>query len=112
MFMMNLMFSLTKHVLKLLKDLFRISYFLCKAYKKIIQQEAINVLTENNFLQGKNVFAYQKHKNSSQALLPPIVQRPDAISSGKYGITVMADLKEHLILSGGKVPFKNCMSQE
>ena len=68
-------------------------YFLGKIYEKIIQQEAINVLTENNFFDGKNVFAYQKNKNSSQALPPLIEQMLDAISSGKYGLAVMADLE-------------------
>ena len=63
-----------------------------KVYKKVIQQEAINVLTGNNFFEGKNVFAYQKNKNSSQALLPLIEQISDAISSEKYGIAVIADL--------------------
>ena len=70
-----------------------ISNFLVKIYEKIIQQEAINVLTENNFFDGKNVFAYQKNKNSSQAILPLIEQMLDAISSGKYGIAVMTDLE-------------------
>ena len=53
----------------------------------------MNVLTENNFFDGKNVFVYQKNKNSSQALLLLIEQMSDAISSGKYGIAVMADLE-------------------
>ena len=35
----------------------------------------------------------KKNKNSSQALLPLIEQMSDAISSGKYGIAVMADLE-------------------
>ena len=68
------------------------SNFLGKVYEKIIEQEAINVLTENNFFDGKNIFAYHKNKNSSQTLLPLVEQMSDAISSGKYGI-VMADLE-------------------
>ena len=64
-----------------------------KIYEKIIQQEPINILTENNIFEGKNAFAYQKNKNSSQALLPFIEQMSGAISSGKYGIAVMADLE-------------------
>ena len=35
----------------------------------------------------------KKNKNSSQALLPLIEQISDAISFGKYGIAVMADLE-------------------
>ena len=48
---------------------------------------------EINFFEGKNLFAYQKNNNSSQALLPLIEQVLDAISSGKYGLAVMADLE-------------------
>ena len=70
-----------------------LSFFLGKVYEKIIQQEPINVLTENNFFEGKNVFAYQKNKNSSQALLPLTEKMLDAISPGKYGIVLMADLE-------------------
>ena len=70
-----------------------LSNFLGKVYEKIIQQEAINVLTENNVFEGINIFAYQKIRNSSQALLPLIEEMSDAILSGKYGIAVMADLK-------------------
>lgn len=29
-------------------------------FKKIILQDAINLFSENSFLEGKNVFAYQK----------------------------------------------------
>ena len=70
-----------------------ISDFLGNVYEKIIEQEAINVLTENNFFDGKNIFAYQKNKIPSQALLPLVEQMSDAISSGKYGIAVMTDLE-------------------
>ena len=56
-----------------------LSNFLDKVYEKIIQQEATNNLTEKNFFEEKNVFAYQKNKNSSQVLLPLIEQMSDAI---------------------------------
>ena len=70
-----------------------LSDFIGKVDEKIIQQEAINFLTKNNSFEGKNVFAYQKNKNTSQALLPLIEQMLDAISSGKYSLAVMADLE-------------------
>ena len=34
--------------------------FLGKTFKIIILQDAINLFSENSFLEGKNVFAYQK----------------------------------------------------
>lgn len=34
--------------------------FLGKIFKEIILQDAINLFSENNFLEGKNVFAYQR----------------------------------------------------
>ena len=70
-----------------------LSNLLGKVHEKIIQQEAINVLTKNSFFEGKNVFAYQKNKNSFQALLPLIAPISDAILSGKDGIAVIADLE-------------------
>ena len=36
-----------------------LSNFLDKVYEKIIQQEATNKLTENNFFEGKNVFVFE-----------------------------------------------------
>ena len=53
----------------------------------------LEALAENNFLEGKNVFAYQKNKNSCHTLLPLTEQMLDAMSSGKYGIAVMEDLR-------------------
>ena len=45
------------------------------------------------FSEGKNVFGYQKNKNTSQALLSLIEQMLNAISSEKYGTAVMVDLQ-------------------
>ena len=41
-----------------------------KIYEKIILQEVVNILTESKFFNGKNVYVYQKNKNSRQALIP------------------------------------------
>ena len=70
-----------------------LSNFVDKVYEQIIQQEAISVLTENVWFEGKSVFASQKNKSSSQALLSLIEQISDAILSGKCGIAVMPDLE-------------------
>ena len=43
-----------------------------KIYERIILQLATNILEENTFFKGKNLYAYQKNKNASQALLPLI----------------------------------------
>ena len=45
-------------------------------------------MTEHKFFEGKNVYAYQKHKNAPQALLPFLEQMSEAMSSSKYGIVV------------------------
>ena len=45
-----------------------------KIYERIILQQVTNILEENNFFKGKNLYAYQKNKNASQALLPLIEQ--------------------------------------
>ena len=39
------------------------------------------------------MYAYQKNKNASQALLPLIEQMSEAVSSSKYGLVVIADLQ-------------------
>ena len=62
-----------------------------KIFERIILQEAINTLAENNFFEGKSAYAYQKNKNTPQALFPLIEQMSEATSSGKNGIVVMAD---------------------
>ena len=51
-----------------------LSNILGKIYEKIILQQARNILKENNFFKGKNLYAYQKNKNASQALMPLIEQ--------------------------------------
>ena len=70
-----------------------LSNILGKIYEKIILQKTVNLLTQEKFFDGKNVYAYQKNKNAPQALLPLIEQMMEAISNGKYGIVVMADLQ-------------------
>ena len=45
-------------------------------------------MTEHKFFEGKNVYAYQKHKNAPQALLPFLEQMSEAMSSSKYGVVV------------------------
>ena len=47
----------------------------------------------NNFFKGKNLYAYKKNKNASQALLPLIEQMCEGTANGKYGIAVFADLQ-------------------
>ena len=53
----------------------------------------MNILSENNFFDGKNLYAYQKNKNAPQALLPLTQQMTEAITNGHYGVVVMADLE-------------------
>ena len=50
-------------------------------------------MEENKFFKGKNLYAYQKNKNASQALLPLIEQMCEGVATGKYGIAVFADLQ-------------------
>ena len=40
-----------------------------KIYERILLQQAKNILEENKFFEGKNLYAYQKNKNAPQALL-------------------------------------------
>ena len=47
-----------------------LSNILDKIYERIILQQATNILEENKFFKGKNLYAYQKNKNALQA--PPI----------------------------------------
>ena len=70
-------------------------------FKVKINNELGNILSENVH-DEPYVFFDETHaktairglnKNSSQALLPLIEQMLDAISSGKYGIAVMADIE-------------------
>ena len=65
-----------------------------KIYEIILLQQATNILEENNFFEGKNLYAYQKNKNApQQTLLPLVEQMHEAIANGKYGIVLMADLE-------------------
>ena len=41
-----------------------LSNILGKIYEKIILQQTVNTLTDSNFFEGKNVYAYQKNKNA------------------------------------------------
>ena len=70
-----------------------ISNILGKVFERIILKEATNILTENGFLENKNLYAYQKNKNAPQALLPLVEQMHTCITEGKFGIAVMADLQ-------------------
>ena len=51
-----------------------LSKILGKIYERVILHQATNILEENTFFKGKNLYAYQKNKNASQALLPLIEQ--------------------------------------
>ena len=64
-----------------------------KIYERILLQQATNILEENKFFKGKNLYAYQKNKNAPQALLPLVEQMHEAIANGEYGIVIMADLE-------------------
>ena len=70
-----------------------LSNILEKIYERIILHQTTNIFEENNFLKGKNLYAYQKNKNVSQALLPLIEQMYKGVASGKYGIGVFTDLQ-------------------
>ena len=50
-------------------------------------------MEEDKFFKRKNLYAYQKNNNASQALLPLIEQMCEGVASGKYGIAVFADLQ-------------------
>ena len=50
-------------------------------------------LEEDKFFKRKNLYTYQKNNNASQALLPLTEQMCEGVASGKYGITVFADLQ-------------------
>ena len=63
-----------------------------KIYEIILLQLATNI-EENQFFEGKNLYAYQKNKNAPQALLPLVEQMHEAIANGKYGTVIMADLE-------------------
>ena len=66
---------------------------LSKIYERIILQQVTNILEENNFFKGKNLYVYQKNKNALQALRPLIEQMCEGFASGKYGIAVFADMQ-------------------
>ena len=70
-----------------------LSSICAKIYERIILQQATNILEENSFFKGKNLYAYQKNKNASQALLPLIEQMCEGVASGKYGIADFADMQ-------------------
>ena len=70
-----------------------LSNTLGKIFERIILQETIYILEEKNFFKGKNVYAYLKNKNASQALLPLVEQMCSAVRDNKYGIVVYADLQ-------------------
>ena len=54
-----------------------------KIYERILLQQAKNILEENKFFKGKNLYAYQKNKNAPQALLPLMEQMHEAIANGE-----------------------------
>ena len=64
-----------------------------KIYERTILQQAANILEENEFFKGKNLYTYQKNKNALQALLTLIEQMCEGVASSKYSIAVFADLQ-------------------
>ena len=64
-----------------------------KIYERIILQETVNLLEQSQFFQNKNLYAYEKNKNTSQAILPLVENMTEAITKNKYGIAIMADLE-------------------
>ena len=66
---------------------------LCKIYERIILQETVNFREQLQFFQNKSLYAYQKNKNTSQAILPLVENMNEAITKNKYGIAIMADLE-------------------
>ena len=67
--------------------------FFCKIYKRILLELATNILEENQFFEGKNLYANQKNKNTPKAFLPLVEQMHEAIANGEYGVVIMADLE-------------------
>ena len=41
-----------------------------KIYERMILQETVKILEEKKFFKNKNLYAYQRNKNTSQAILP------------------------------------------
>ena len=64
-----------------------------KLYERIILQEATNVLEPISFLKNKNMYVYQKNKNTSKAILPLVENMNEVMTFRKYGIEIMADLE-------------------
>ena len=64
-----------------------------KIYERIILQETVNLLEQSQFFQNKSLYAYQKNKNTSQAILPLVEKMNKAMTKNKYGIAIMADLE-------------------
>ena len=74
--------------------LLSLSNILGKIYERKILQQATNILEENKFFKGTNLYTYKKqNKNALQPLLPLIEQRCEGVASGKYSIAVFADLQ-------------------
>ena len=59
----------------------------------MILQEATNVLEQTNFFKNKSLYAYQNNKNSYQANLALIEDMNEAMTYGKCGIAITADLE-------------------
>ena len=64
-----------------------------KIYETIILQETVNLLEQSQFFQNKSLYAYQKNKNTWQAILPLVEKMNEAITKNKYGIAIMNDLE-------------------
>ena len=64
-----------------------------KICERIILQETVNLLEQSQFFQNKSLHAYQKSKNTLQAILPLVKKMNKAMTNNKYGITIMADLE-------------------
>ena len=67
-----------------------------KIYERIILQETGNLLEQ--FFHNKSPYAYQKNKNTSQAILPLVEKVKEAMAKNKFGIAIMADLEGTFIL--------------
>ena len=64
-----------------------------RIYERIILQETVNLLEQSQFFHNKSLYAYQKNKNTSQAILPLVEKMNEAMAKSKYGIAIMADLE-------------------
>ena len=87
------------------------SNILGKINEGIILQQATNILEENNFLKGKNLYAYQKNKNASQALLPLIEKMCEELQVANMTLQFLLICRVLLMQCRGRRHYISCTKQ-